>query len=469
MTDRRLGIEQLANVRADHWENVMTGLGVENRDPRTAARVRQGRAVSQAEYEIMYLEDPFFARIVDTPPQYAIKNWIRLTGGDDSFGKDVTDALELLDAQFKLFDLARFSRLDGGAAMLIGANDGRPPEEPLDISRVQSVRHLHVLRRFEITPMEIDQEPTSPTFREPLSYTIGASGGTIHASRVIRLRGIYLSDAMTTSVGALSPIYWGVPIAQRVIDALRQFHSCWGHVEGVFKDLTQGVIGVKDLAVLLSSQQGNEKLIKRLSLMAMTASNFNAVLLDPEVETYEKRSHGGLTGVAEVLDRASDHLCAVAEIPKTKLFGVVPGGLGKDDASGDRTFNASISVYQERSLRRPLRRIIEAVLSAKDGPTGGKIQEGWAFEFNPIEQEDQTAIESRRKSAAETDKIHLENGVLSEKEIRSRIANSEDNPYTLDPEFDAMLDEPPEPEPEPDPVIVPELERTREPLPPPEE
>lgn len=457
----------IANVNAirhDHWENVMTNLGVEGKDHRRAASFRRGRQISQAEYELMYLEDPFFARIVDTKPKYATKNWIRPSGTEasETFGKDLIEALEKLKAQFQVYDLYRFAQLDGGAAMIIAADDGLKPEEPLNLERVKTVKRLQILRRYEISPLEIDNDPLSDTFREPKVYTIGATAQNIHASRVIRLRGIYLSDNMSASTGEISALYWGMPIAQRVIDALRQFHSIWGHVEATFKDLNQGVIAIKDLASLLATQQGNEKIIKRLQLMALTASTFNAVLIEPEVETYEKRPHGGLSGISDILDRSCDHLCAVAEIPKTKLFGVVPGGLGKDDQSGDRTFNASVAVDQERLLREPVRRICEVVMAAKDGPTGGKIPEDWSFAFNPIEEENEDDVAERRRKSAETDKTYFDIGVLSEAEIRSRLSNDPDSPYTLDPEFDKMLAEKPlEPEPE-DPVLDPELEASRD-------
>lgn len=441
--DSKLSIEMLgkastdirAFVRSDDWQNVMTGLGINSKDHRKHGTFSAGRPIEPMEYEAMYLEDPYFAKIVDTPADYATKEWIDISGGKESaedFGSTLLDELDRLDTREMCRDVMRYALLDGGAVIILGANDGNAPDVPLNMDTIATVDFLHVMRRQEITPIEIDRTPTSRTFRQPLFYMPANTSARIHASRVIRVRGIWLSDLISSNTsGSMSPLYWGVPIAQRVGDALRDYHSVMGHIGAAFKDLSQAAMGVKGLAEILATEKGNENLIKRLTLVALTASSFNAVLFDPEFESYEKKNSTTMGGVAEVIDRVREHLAGVSEIPITKLFGTTPAGFSTDDKSGERTFCASIAVKQDRMLRKPIRRIAEVVMAAKEGPIK-KIPKGWGFKFNAIEERNRAEEATTRKTEAETDAIHLANGVLTEAEIRTRLANDPENPYTLD-------------------------------------
>ena len=472
--ENRLSIADLKNarrnleafVRQDGWENSVTGLNIANRDHRIAARFRHGRQIGRAEYEAMYVEDPIFARIVDGIPEHATRKWIKITGStesedgdtDSDFGKATLDALEDLDAQGQFFELLRLSRLDGGAAMIIGADDGKDPEEPLDLNSIRRIDHLNVLSRFEIFPQELDRDPTSPTYQQPLFYdftgtasaiagTTETTSGRIHHSRVIRMLGIRVSESPfrgtateQSETDLVSDLYWGTPIAQRVYDDLRQYNTIFGYVESGFKDLSQGVMGIKNLAEILSSDCGNEKLIRRMSLIGLAASSFNMVLYDPDFEQYEKRM-AQLTGVDGVLIRFMEKLAAASELPLTKLFGMAPAGLSTDDESGERNFNTSIADKQKRLLKEPIGRVVEALLYSKEGPTDGKVPDQWSVSFVPLDEPSEDELAARRKLEAETDSIHIQNGTISEKEARSRLENEPDSPYVFDSDFDEAAEE----------------------------
>lgn len=473
----------LEMVHTDMWQNIATNLGVEGKDHRIKARFSPGRAILQQEYDAMYREDPVFAKVVDGIPEHGTRKWIKVTaqetGGDDGsddvesdFSADVLDALEDLDAQQKFFELWRLSRLDGGAAMIIGANDGRRPEEPLNLESIKSVDFLNVLSRFEIFPTEVIEDIASPHFREPEFYmftgkgTIGKSetnaivrstpmSGTvrgeqleglgaqrIHHSRVIRMRGIVVAEdhGRDSQSDFVDSQFWGTPIVQRVYDDLRQYNSIFSHVEAGFKDMAQGLFGIKNLADILANTQGNELLLKRMTLISLAASSFNMVLYDPEHEKYEKRP-GQFAGVDKVLLRFMEKLSSAAEIPMTKLFGMPPAGLSTDDESAEKTFNASIANKQKRQLRRPLNRVLEALLRSREGPTSGNVPEKWKVTFIPLDEPNEAEQATTAKTWAETDAIHRTNGTLDDVEIRSRIKNDPDQPYTLNQARDEAMEE----------------------------
>lgn len=476
-------------VRQDIWQNIATGLGVENKDHRKSARYKHGREITRGEYDAMYIEDPVFAKIVDGIPEHGTRKWIKVTAqeteGEDGsndvesdFAADVLSALEDLDAQQQIFECWRLSRLDGGAAIILGADDGKKAEEPLDLKSIKSLKHLNVVTRFEIFPIDIINDITSPFYREPMFYnftgrgTLGTSAGEddqgvfrstpmaglqqggegdvslrrIHHSRVIRMRGINVTESQgrtlqgSSQTTSINQHLWGVPIVQRVYDDLRQYNTIFSHVEAGFKDLSQGIMGVKNLPEILSTTQGNELLLKRMALIALAASSFNMVLFDPEHESYEKRP-GGFAGIDKVLLRFMEKLSSASEIPMTKLFGMPPAGLSADDQSAEKTFNASIANKQRRKLRDPLNRIVEALLNADDGPTGGQAPESWKVTFLPLDEPNEKEQAETDQTRAETDTAHLLNGTLTAMEVRSRMKNDPDQPYTLSTDRDEAMAE----------------------------
>ena len=476
-------------VHHDMWQNIATNLGVEDKDHRVRARHVAGRAIPQQEYDSMYREDPVFAKIVDGIPEHGTRKWIKVTAQmdegdegsdnvDSNFGADVLDALEDLDAQQRVFELWRLARLDGGAAMIIGADDGKEPEEPLDRERIKTVKHLNVVSRHEIFPSNMIEDITSPNFREPEFYmfTGRASMSTengknevnsvvrstpmlgtvrgkaledlgaqrLHHSRVIRMRGIVVADSQSRSLqtgrdDATDTQFWGTPVVQRVYDDLRQYNSIFSHVEAGFKDLAQGIMGIKNLPELLATTKGNELLLRRMTLIALSASSFNMVLFDPDKESYEKRP-GDFAGVDRILLRFMEKLSSAAEIPMTKLFGMPPAGMSTDDQSAEKTFNAAIANKQKLKLRKPLNRIIEALLHAKDGPTDGNVPEKWKVGFIPLDEPNESEQATTAKALAETDGLHLLNGTLDEVEVRSRLKNDPDQPYTLRADRDEAME-----------------------------
>lgn len=484
--ERSLTIEDLdaatanleAFIRTDTWQNLATSLGVEGKDHRLNSKFRRGREIQRQEYEGMYIEDPIFAKVIDQIPEHGTRKWIKVTaqdaeddaGGnvDADFSQNTLDALEDLDAQAQFFELWRLARLDGGSAMLIGADDGQMPDKELNLDRIKTVSHLNVVTRFEIFPTDIIEDITSPFFREPEFYMftgkanaraagivnrnttnsmrkqalLGLGAQAIHHSRVIRMRGIILSESLdrTQGTSVLEDFNWGTPFVQRVYDDLRQYNTIFGHVEAGFKDMSQGVFGYKNLAEILSTTKGNEKLLKRMTLIALAASTFNMVLIDPEFESYTKTT-ATFSGVESVLIRFMEKLAASAEIPMTKLFGLAPAGLSTDDKSGEKTFNASIANKQRRKLRKPINRVVDALLHAKDGPTSGSVPEKWKVTFIPLDEPNETENATRRKAEAETDTLLINSGQIDLVEARSRIKNDPESPYTLNSERDKALEE----------------------------
>ena len=86
--------------------------------------------------------------------------------------------------------------LFGGGLVVMGIDDGRDPEEPVDVDNIKSIEFLTVGDRYAFQPNEIERDITAgASFGKPSTYFIrtGGSGvpvveGTspeIHADRLL--------------------------------------------------------------------------------------------------------------------------------------------------------------------------------------------------------------------------------------------------------------------------------------------
>lgn len=422
--------------RYDGWQNVLTGLNITGKDWREKTAYVRHRRLSQTEIESLYEQDPIFARIIDSVPKHATRRWISVSGQDapDDFNAGVLDYLRKLTARSKFSELLRLDRLDGGAAMIIGADDGKNPAEPLEFASIATIQHLNVVSRYEIFPGEIDRNPMSENFRNPMWYTFTGLTTTgeplqrIHHSRIVRLRGI-----QTTERAEASRDGWGLPVAERVYLAIRQYGQVYEYSEALIKDLVQGVMTIKGLTELLA-QDSSQAVVDRLALINLVASAFNMVILD-EHESYERRTQS-LGGIPEIMLKYMDNLAAAAEMPLSILFGQAPTGLSTDDQGGRRTFYDLVENTQEEKLRAGLERVIEAILWAQDGPTAGQLPAKWELSFEPLVTPSAQEDAATRLSEAQADSVYHSLGVLSTDEVRSRIENDPRSPYTLETEQD---------------------------------
>src|SRR5579885_1212921 len=174
--------ELMAEVakRFDSWINFFTGLGVDGRDQRLASSYQLRDEIDVEQIYAMYAQSKVFARIIDVVPEHATRRWIKVSGSmvegaqpDEDFGRAVMDALDELDAREKCYELMRLDRLEGGAAIVLGADDGQKVDKELNPERIKEVRYLNVVSRSEIFPGPLNRNPMSPHFREPEYYTFG--------------------------------------------------------------------------------------------------------------------------------------------------------------------------------------------------------------------------------------------------------------------------------------------------------
>lgn len=444
--------------RSDGWMNLLTGMGVENKDHRLSTSYQARTEMPMAQIDALYEQDAIFARVIDTMPDDGTRRWIKvLPKGDDaenaqSLGSDVISWLDELEARTKLCDLWTQGDLYGGALIVVGVDDGLPIDQPLNIDSVKAVKSLTVLTRHDVGVVGYDMNRLSPTYGARSVFTL-AGGERIHSSRCF----VY-----TGRVGSTRRLIerqgWGPSKVERVFESLRRYGSIWAYVEAMFKDTTQGVLGIKGLNDLLLAKEDNRILI-RLQALAKSASAYRAIVIDQDEEKYERRE-ASFSGIDHPILRAMDDFAAASEMPLSKLFGQAPTGLSTDDQSGMRNYYDLVASRQRRILRAPLERLIEMGMAAGVIPRVEK--KNWQLDFEPLEEPNEKSEAETDKLRAETDSARILDNVITPTEARSRLANDPSCPYVLDGE------EAPQPEPSAqDQLLLKELANPTKPEAPP--
>lgn len=427
-------------TRFDGWKNILTGLGFKGKDKRLES-VSDYERLAEGEAENIYSSDEMAQKIVNTLPMDMLREGFRLSSPDldDLVLEDSLDYFERLtmtEDGNQMVEGLIWGRLYGGAALVVGAEDGMDPVEPLDIDKIQKITHMTLLNRWELIPQGINGDPTSRNFGYPETYLIqprvtdttnkpGAqkfiNGSVlIHHSRLIRFDGSRLPRRTF-----IRNHYWHDSILNKLADDIRDYQASFSSVSALILDFAQATYKIKNLADIVSSPDGMQIIQNRIAIIDQSRSILRATIVDADGEDFERKSTS-MQGLDRVLGRLTQKFTAATEYPHTVLLGESPSGLGASGKSEKNDYFELVRREQNHTLKPKLMRIFRLIFAAGDGPTKGKIPDRFDIEFDSLRHLDQVETIEARKAQAETDKIYLEAGVVDADEIAlSRFGSGE--------------------------------------------
>jgi len=475
---------QAAEENKDGWENVITGLGT-SRDKRVGSQVIPPRYnTNYTENQNLYFSSDMARTAVELIASEMVRQWISIVANDPktvddksrkeesestteeriSIGNLMLNKLEELDAKSKYFEAEVWAQVFGGSLLFIGADDqgGDDPRammQPLDEDRIESIKFLAVFDRWDVHIDSYYTDPSAEKFGQPQYYRLnettfnGVSTGInalIHESRFIRFDGVLTNRRRMKENGG-----WADPVFTRTRDLIRDYDVAWHSVANILQDFAQAIFKMKGLKDAILSDK-DDLVLRRMAQIDLCRGVSRAVPLDADGEDFDRKPTP-LAGLPDLMDRFAYRMSAAFRAPATLLFGQSPSGMQSTGAADIRFFYDQISAKQESSLRPKIERLIKLCFKAKDGPTGGVEPEEWSFYFNPLYRLTELEQADLRNKQANSDKIYIEMGVVSEDEIAySRFGGDKYSPETiLDLERrqeDKLADEI---EPETDPVINP--------------
>lgn len=390
------------NYYYDGWENLISGVGT-TRDKRMGGQMAAGvGSVNAAYYDSIFTGDDVSSRVVILPAQEMVRQWITVET-DGANDPDILEILDSLDAKNTMFEALLWAQVYGGAVVVMGIDDGQTPDKPLNENNIKSFEFLHVLDRFELHIEKKNEDLFSRNYGKPETYR--ANGQEIHESRVLRFNGAKTPSRTIKSNGG-----WSNSEYTRLEQVLMDFGLTWGGVANLLQDFAQAVFKIKDLAIMLASDN-NDKIIQRMELMDLSRSIARAVPIDADSEDFS-RNVTPVSGLPELLDRFMLRLSAATGIPVALLFGQSPAGLQATGDADIRFFYDSMKSRQEIELQKPLERLISLAYKAN-----GNEPSKWDMEFNPLWQMTEEQKTNMRKTQSETDTNYLEWDVLSADEV----------------------------------------------------
>lgn len=190
----------------DNLINFVSSLGT-NKDPTTASRFSFVE-IDRFSLENAYRSDWIARRLIDAPAEDATRKWRNWNATNQQ--------VEALKAEEKRLELRKKvrqwiirARLYGGAALVVGVDDGHESWEPLDLDNVKkdSLKFVAVMNRYELNAGPRIYNVSSRWYTRPEYYTVaspifgfyGEEGGTLPGSMYAPLalsnqRGPYIEN-----------------------------------------------------------------------------------------------------------------------------------------------------------------------------------------------------------------------------------------------------------------------------------
>ena len=409
-------------VRSDGWENPYLGYGT-SRDKVTYGFHRLGLTLSDAEIEALFYTDDVAAKIVELRPEEAFRRGYKLvSSSNESAAGELQEKGRELDIDGKLQEAWTWGRAYGGALLIVGAEGGGMPWEPLNIAAVREVRFLNVVDRRYAFVEKYYADPLAPNFGKPEVYGIRNSitgmVSFVHESRCIRFDGVPVDLRKQRELQG-----WSYSVLQRPYDVIRQFAMTFQAAGVLVADASQAVFKMKGLFDMVASGE-KARLETRMRLIDMSRSAGRAVLLDSDGEDF-KREATHFAGLPDMLDRFGQRLAASVDTPVTRLLGISPGGLNATGESDTRHWYDSIAGQQKKHLSPRVVRLYQ-MLSA------GKMKD-LSVEWCPLHEPTDKEKAEVEKTKAETDKIRIDSGVLYPQEVAlARFGKSTNGEIEID-------------------------------------
>lgn len=444
--------------RIDGWVSTVTAIGQDGKDKLNSYEFDPVILAPQ-ELEALWRGSALCARVVETIPDEMTRKGFDLVSQANKDGADgVLSQLDDLNALKKLNEGMRFGRALGGGYVFMAVDDGLPTSEPLDFTRIRSLKWLTTLTPRELQPLtrysdineekygEVETYRLQPRFT-PKGNILQFTAPTIHETRLIKFEGIRTSTKFETYKANFG---CGDSVLQRVWETCRDFDATWKSISLLVQDNGAAILKIKGLAELIA-QNGEDDVRTRAQLVDYCRSVARTVLMDSE-ETFE-RTASPLAGVSDVMKEFKLKLASDCRMPVVILMGQPPSGLNNTGDGDIRWWYDQIASEQQTVLLPALKTLIKVAFSAKLGPTRGKEPNDWRVTFRPLWQPTDTEKADARLKTAQADNLYWTMGALNEVDIaKSRWGGGEYSMETTIETLPTLGDVlPPSAAPEPQP------------------
>lgn len=257
-----------------------------------------------------------------------------------------------------------------------------------------------VLGDNEITSMNVEQNPLRYDYLLPKNVSVRYLGD-LDESELIFVQQHATNSYILDSGG------YGYSVVAGVVESVKRYYASLNISTDILGTLNQSIIKMKDLnEVILEGRE--DDLIARLNVINYLKSNLSTLLIDKEDEYINNQKT--LSGAKDTIEKNELAICAVSQIPYSRLFGRQQGGLSNGQENDLKNYyDTVVSKIRENYVRKIFNRLLE-----KNGISGS-----WKFE--PLYQQDsKEKAETLEKNTNSVEKL-MELGLIGDDEAKSLL------------------------------------------------
>lgn len=400
---------------SDTFASFIAGFGVWGRDKSVSMKPVL-RVMQVDDLHSLYRSDWLSRKICDVPPSDATRAW-RTWNADKKDVKKLEQAERQLGIQRKIEFAMQRARLLGGAAIVLGTEDG-DFDTILDYKKIKKggLKFVHVVGRYNILAGPMIKDITSPWYGHPTHYLrtnivstgiyeqelkpppqISAMGKTpgsqflIHPSRVLRFIGNEYPDMEA------APDSWGDSVLQTIYDTIRDAGLATSSVAQMIAEAKLDIIKIPGLTEILSTKEGSSKLTERFQYSNVAKSVINSIIIGGD-EEWQCRQLSNVGTLDKILGMYFMLSCGAADIPATRVLGKSPDGMNSTGDSDLRNYYDRLSSDQNVRIRPLMSPLDEVLIRSVFGTRPEEIDYTW----NPLWQmsESEKADIAQKKSQA---------------------------------------------------------------------
>ena len=291
-----------------------------------------------------------------------------------------------------------------GGAYLVISSKSQTLNDELGI-RQDGLENIFVLDPTQLVAMDVGGSPLSENYLKPDYYT-STYGDTVHTSRVIYIDGEVCSNATREVNQGL-----GLSKYERIASEIQNLSIGNNRALNILSVMHQDVIAIDGLNEALTTDEGEDAIHERLTILNQFKSVLSTLAIDGK-DSYSNVSRS-LSGVKDVIEVQMMLLSSASRIPMTKLFGKSPDG---QNATG----KSDLTNYYDDLMSNLLKGKIAKIYSKLDPIVSMHLfgkDEVIDYEFIPLYALNEIEIADIAKKEADTHKIYIDSGVVSELDI----------------------------------------------------
>lgn len=385
----------------DGLRNVLLGVGT-GRDA-SAADSYSARTLTQHEIDQAYRGSGILRKVIAIPALDAVREWRDWKGLDADQSAAVFDEERRLGIRQKVVQ-AEILRGLGGGALILGLPGDLVQPVPATVGK-QTLAFVHVVSRWHMSFERLEDDARLEGFGEPRMWRMQSGGRQVevHPSRVIPFRADTASSLAAVSIGDQSDVFWGESRVAQVMRAAQDYDKAYASFAAMLHKARLSRVAIPNLSGQMAIPGGKELLQQRVSDIALGESMFNYTIFDggedgksAEVITDVEYSW---TGAKDMLDSFGTRLCAVADIPATRLLGTSAPGLNSSGNGEQTDWRKKIGAMQTLDIAPCLDRLDRYLLPSAIGSTPPDASYSFAPLDNPSDKENADRFKVQMEAA----------------------------------------------------------------------